>query len=277
MCRPLPGAAAAIGWKAQIFDWWASTAGPRFTMTGAAKLDHRRFWGAMNQLTADHLEEISTRVAAKIMAEYGLYTSSVALDMTNFAPWVDSANEAAPLLARDRSKQNRSVLRLLGLDLVVTRDSGIPLAWHPYPGNRPDVPVFTETLDALRASYRSIAGTTWQDGRKTGNDWLNVVFDAGQNSASNFAHLIEIGAWHVGFIPPSDHQELLAVPKTRFTPVDGSDGLTAHENTKTIYGQLQRVVMTHSPTTPRPRRYSPNSSTSTPTPRAIANRKAPPR
>jgi|GEM_PF-5663998 len=147
----------------------------------------------MNQLTADHLEEISTRVAAKIMAEYGLDTTSVALDMTNFATWVDSANEAAPLLARGRSKQKRSDLQLLGLCLVVTRDGGIPLAWHPYPGTCPDVSVFTETLDALTANYRSFAGTSWQDGKKTGNDWLNVVFDAGQNSASNFAHLIEIG------------------------------------------------------------------------------------
>lgn len=242
--------------KAKVSDWWASTAGPRFTKISAAKLDHRRFWDAMNQVTAEHLEAISTRVAAKIVADYGLDTSSVALDMTNFATWVDSTNEAAPLLARGKSKQKRSDLRLLGLGLVVTRDGSIPLAAHPYPGNRPDVSVFTDTLDALTASYRAITGTsTVQDNdtparaeTSAGNEGLTVIFDAGQNSAANFTHLIGTGARYVGSSPPSDHQDLLAVPKTKFAPVQGFDGLTAHEAARTIYGQTQRVVITHSPT-----------------------------
>lgn len=243
--------------KAKISDWWATTAGPRFTKISAAKLDHRRFWDAMNQVTAGHLEQISTRIAAKIVAEYGLDTSSVALDMTNFATWVDSTNEAAPLLARGKSKQKRADLRLLGLGLVVTRDGSIPLAAHPYPGNRPDVSVFTETLDALTASYRAITGSSTardnetaagRTGASTDDDGLTVVFDAGQNSAANFTHLINTGARYVGSTPPSDHQDLLAVPKSKFVPVDGFDGLTAHEAARTIYGQRQRVVITHSPT-----------------------------
>jgi hypothetical protein len=41
-----------------------------------------------------------------------------------------------------RSKQKRSDLRLVGLGLVVTRDGGIPLTWHAYPGNKPDVTQF---------------------------------------------------------------------------------------------------------------------------------------
>ena len=243
--------------KAQISNWWVRTAGPRFTRISAAKLDHRRFWDAMNQISAEHLTEISSRVAAKIVAEYGVDTSSVALDMTNFATWVDSTNDAAPLLARGRSKQKRSDLRLLGLGLVVTRDGGIPLAWHAYRGNRPDVSVFTQTLDALTASYRLIAGAaeppdskaTDSPARNTkSNDGLTVVFDAGQNSAANFTYLTGTGAKYVGSTPPSDHQDLLKVPASNYQLVTGFDGLTAYESAKTIYGQPQRVVMTHSPT-----------------------------
>ena len=234
--------------KAQISDWWAGTAGPRFTRIGAGKLDHRRFWDAMNQVTAEHLEQISARIAAKIVAEYDLDTSSVALDMTNFATWVDSTNEAAPLLARGRSKQKRSDLRLLGLGLVVTRDGGIPLAWHAYPGNRPDVSVFTDTLDALTNSYRAITASGQPVAAGTGNDALTVVFDAGQNSADNFTYLTGTGAKYVGSTPPSDHQDLLAISAGNYRPVEGFDGLTAYESTKTIYGQPQRIVVTHSPT-----------------------------
>ncbi|WP_051478428.1 IS1634 family transposase [Arthrobacter sp. H5] len=239
--------------KARFSEWWATTAGPRFTRIGAAKLDHRRFWDAMNQVTAEHLEAISARVAAKIVTEYAVDTSAVALDMTNFATWVDSTNEAAPILARVRSKQKRSDLRLFGLGLVVTRDGGIPLAFHPYPGNRPDVSVFTRTLDALTAAIDT-TGATGATGGTESNDAavvckdVTVVFDAGQNSAANFTYLIDTGARYVGSTPPSDHADLLAVPAGKYAPVDGFDGLSAYEDTKTVYGQPHRVVLTHSKT-----------------------------
>lgn len=238
--------------KAQIKDWWATTAGPRFTKIGAAKLDHRRFWDAMNQLTEAHLSEISTRIAARIVTHHDLDTSALALDMTNFATWVDSTNDAAPLLARGKSKQKRTDLRLLGLGLVVTRDGSIPLAWHPYPGNRPDVSVFTQTLDTLTKSFRAITdpGHPGEDGSGTvpGYEGMTVVFDAGQNSAKNFTHLINTGARYVGSTPPSDHQDLLKIPKTRFTPVPGYPGIQAHQDTKTVYGHSQRILLTHSDT-----------------------------
>jgi hypothetical protein len=64
---------------------------------------------ALNQVTVEHLPQISVR----IVAEYDLDTSSVVLDMANFATWVDSTNEAAPLLAWGQSKQKRSDLRLV--------------------------------------------------------------------------------------------------------------------------------------------------------------------
>jgi hypothetical protein len=63
--------------------------------------------------------------------------SSVALDMTNFATFIATANGKAPVAQRGKAKQKRSGLRLAGLGLVVTRDGGIPLTWHAYPGDRP--------------------------------------------------------------------------------------------------------------------------------------------
>ena len=67
--------------------------------------------------------------------------------------------------------------------------------------------VFTQTLDALTASYRLIAGAaeppdskgTDSPARNTkSNDGLTVVFDAGQNSAANFTYLTGTGAKYVG-------------------------------------------------------------------------------
>ena len=78
---------------------------------------------------------------------FGLDTSSVALDMTNFATYIDTTNDKAPIAQRGKAKQKRTDLRLVGLGLVVTRDGGIPLVWHAYPGNRPDVTQFPTMIE----------------------------------------------------------------------------------------------------------------------------------
>ena len=56
--------------------------------------------------------------------------------MTNFATFIDTGNGKAPVAQRGKAKQKRSDLRLVGLGLVVTRDGGIPLLSHAYPGEQ---------------------------------------------------------------------------------------------------------------------------------------------
>src|SRR6266699_482457 len=75
--------------KRGFADWWRTTAADRFTKISASVLDHRRFWDAMHAVTAGQLEEISHAIALRIVAESGLDCSSVALDMTNFATFID--------------------------------------------------------------------------------------------------------------------------------------------------------------------------------------------
>src|SRR5271167_3783336 len=119
--------------KRGFADWWRTTAADRFTKIGASALDHRRFWDAMHAVTLEQLEEISRAIALRIVAEFGLDCSSVALDMTNFATFIATANGKAPIAQRGKAKQKRSDLRLVGLGLVVTRDGGIPLTSLGHP------------------------------------------------------------------------------------------------------------------------------------------------
>jgi len=79
---------------------------------------------------------------------------------------------------------------------------------------------------------------------------MTVVFDAGQNSVANFAHLDAAGLGFVGSIPPSDCPDLLALPATDRHVVDAERfaGLTAHDTRREVYGADRRVVLTHSPT-----------------------------
>jgi len=142
--------------KAGFADWWKTTAADRFTKIPASALDHRRFWDAMHAVTAEQLEEASRTIAVKIVRASGVDCSSVALDMTNFATFIATANGKAPIAQRGKAKQKRSDLRLIGLGLVVTRDGGIPLTWHAYPGDKPDVTQFTTMIDQLLSQYQAV-------------------------------------------------------------------------------------------------------------------------
>src|SRR5674476_1420702 len=212
--------------------------GARRADAGAS--DHRRFWDAMDTLDADRLVEVERRLATAMTSKFGLGLSGMALDMTNFATFIDSTNDKAPFAQRGHAKQKRTDLRLVGLGMVVSRDGGVPLVGYPYPGNRPDVAVFPAVVDELVARYRALAADD-QD--------LTVVFDAGQNSAANFAHLPDVGLHFVGSLPPSEHPELLAIPARDRTSVDAGryGGLTAYETRIDALGARRRVLLTHSP------------------------------
>ncbi|HEY5880690.1 MAG TPA: IS1634 family transposase [Nakamurella sp.] len=235
--------------KAGIADWWRSTAGDRFTKISASALDHRRFWDAMHAVTLSDLEQISQSITLRLIEISGVDTSSVALDMTNFATFIATANDRAPIAQRGKAKQKRADLRLVGLGLVVTRDGGIPLTWHAYPGDRPDVTQFATMISALRGRYQAIAAATGHGADAHGEIDMAVVFDAGQNSQDNFAHLAEQQLHYIGSVPASDCPDLTALPAGARAPVDPDrfGALSAHDTRREVYGSQRRAILTHSP------------------------------
>ena len=232
--------------KAAFADWWKTTAADRFTKIGASALDHRRFWDAMHAVTAEQLEQASRAIAVRIVQAGDVDVSSVALDMTNFATFIATANGKAPIAQRGKAKQKRADLRLAGLGLVVTRDGGIPLTWHAYPGDRPDVTQFTAMTDQLVTQYRAVCASA---GVPADAAEVTVVFDAGQNSEANFAHLAGTGLHYIGSVPASDCPGLTALPASARTVVDKDrfGGLTAYDTRRETYGAQRRAILTHSP------------------------------
>ena len=230
--------------KLGFADWRAKTAAPRFARIPGTVLDHRRFWDAMHAVTLEDLAEISRRIALAIVDQSGLDCSSVALDMTNFATFIDTANRKAPIAQRGKARQKRSDLRLVGLGLVVTRDGGIPLTWHAYPGDRPDVTQFPAMIKALRGQYEQVTAACGQQPAD-----MTVVFDAGQNSEDNFAFLAGTGLHYIGSVPASDCPDLTALPASARSVVDQErfGGLTGYDTRRVVYGAERRAILTHSP------------------------------
>jgi transposase len=222
-------------------DWWATTAGDRWVRVPTAAMDHRRFWDAMHAIDTDALVEIERRVVAAMVANYGLDLSGLVLDMTNFATYIDSANDRAELAQRGHAKQKRTDLRLIGLGLVVSTDGGIPICSHAYAGNKPDVTQFADIVTEVVQRWESVADTS---------DELTLVYDAGQDSEANQAHIEATPLHFIGSLPPSQFPELLAVNARRFRAVDTDryPGLTAFDTRGVALGAKRRLIVVHSAT-----------------------------
>jgi transposase len=225
--------------KLGFADWWGTTAGDRLVKLAPAALDHRRFWDAMDVISTEQLIDIERKITERMVETFEVDLSGLALDMTNFATFIDSTNDAAPIAQRGHAKQKRNDLRLVGLGLVVSTDGGIPLVSHAYAGNHHDSVEFGDVVRELVTRFGTIG---------PGKEGLTVVFDAGQNSVDNL-ELIEGGPLHfVASLPPSDHPDLMAVPKSAYKLVDPQrfEGLSAFETKKVVFGYERRIVVTFS-------------------------------
>jgi transposase len=198
----------------------------------------------MDAIDETQLPEIERLIVAGMVETFQVDLSGLVLDMTNFATWIDSGNDRAPIVQRGHSKQKRADLRICGLGLVVSVDGGVPLVSHAYPGNKPDVTQFATMVGELVARF----GALRPDDAGPNGERLTLVYDAGQNSDDNYVLLDGSPLHFVGSLPPSDHPDLLAVTRDRYQVVDAERfvGLTAFETSKAVYGKKRRLVVCHS-------------------------------
>lgn len=235
------GRAVAPGSKAAFADWWASTAAPRFTRISPRHLGHRRFWDAMGRLGAARCPQAEETIAAHALALEGVEPSALVLDMTNFATYIATANPKAPIAQRGKAKQKRKDLRLVGLGLVATQDGAIPVLSHPYPGGKPDVTQFPDMVRRLASRYACLG-----DPRS-----LTITWDAGQNSQDNQAVVENAEFGFVTSLAPTNHQDLLDQPASRYRPADRERypgvGFFQQHGYEAL-GTTGRVLVTFSPT-----------------------------
>jgi hypothetical protein len=243
-------------------DWWASTAGPRFVKLGKTPLDHRRIWDALDRLDETDLHAIEAEIGRRIVARYSLDLSGLVLDMTHFATFIDSANEAAPIAQRGKATQKRVDLRWSAWAWSSPATAGSRWSPTPTPATGPMSP------SSPRSSTNSSPATGHAGGPRLhglvgraqaaqgrreladGVETLTLVYDAGQNSSVNHEQVEASGIGFVGSLPPSDHPGLLEIARTRYRKVDPGrfPGLTVLDTTATALGVTRRAILTHSNT-----------------------------
>ena len=152
------------------------------------------------------------RLAVAMVTEFGLDTSALALDMTNFATYIDSTNDKAPIAQRGKAKQKRTDLRLVGLGLVSAADGGVRAGLTRLRG-RPDVTQFATVVDQLVAAHTALTTAADAGAHARGRrDRLTAVVGAGgrwcsmpgQNWGPRLRRLPPAGLRYVGSVPPSD-------------------------------------------------------------------------
>jgi transposase len=226
--------------KARLADWYQRTVLRRLLPVPPGHLTSQRFWDHLSYLDAAKIQAIEEALTRTLLERFQLDLSCLLYDTTNFYTFIDSFNAAPTLAQRGKSKENRADLRIVGLALLVTRDFHIPLFHHVYPGNVHDAPTFASLTETLVARYRLFSHQV---------DGITLVYDKGNNSAGTQERLDASPYHFVGSLSPSQHPDLLRIPRARFHPLAGEDlaGVLAWRTRKQVLGAERTLVVTYNP------------------------------
>lgn len=228
--RPLP--------KTRIARWYQETILRRLLPINVKALSSQRFWDHMHYLDAKALDAIEQDLSQRLVQDYQLDIRTLFFDATNFDTFIDSAN-AARLPQRGHAKSKRTDLRIIGLALMVSADFHIPLLWQVYPGNQADSVTFSKLLPRLARRHRQLLPGIDQH--------ITLVFDKGNNSKENIDRLARTPYHIIGSLVPSQHPDLLAIPRKRFRALPAELGPTrAYRTKKKVFSREWTIVITHS-------------------------------
>jgi transposase len=222
--------------KAQLGAWFATTVLRRLLPVEPRQLSSQRFWDHMDRVDAAAIEAIEVEVVQRAVTTFQLDLGRLLFDATNYFTYIDSFNDASTLAQRGRSKQGRAALRLIGLALLVTADGHVPLGHLTYPGNQVDATTFRSFTQTLLGRLQQLTAQV---------EDVTLVFDKGNNSQANLTALAGSGLHFVGALVPSQHPQLLAVPREQFRPLAALPGISTWRTTQTICGQPRTVVVTY--------------------------------
>lgn len=223
--------------KTRLAAWYRKSVLRRLMPMAPGQLTSQRFWDNMDRVGQAEIVAIERDLSATAASRFGLDLRCLLFDATNFFTFVDSFNRRAKLPQRGHGKEGRDNLRIVGLALVVTADGDVPLFHHTYAGNQHDSVTFSSVADELADRCRRLAQGVCD---------ITLVFDKGNNSHDNL-QAVEDGPYHfVGSLVPSQHQDLLAIPRRRMRRLDKTrlPAVWSYRTKKVVFGVERTVLCT---------------------------------
>src|SRR5437763_1824847 len=225
--------------KLQFADWYRQTALTRLLPADPAWLSSQNFWNHMDQITAKHMAAFEKQMSQRLIERLHLDLRALVYDGTNFFTYINTRTPAE-LPQRGHNKQKRGDLRQVSLGLLVSTDFHIPLLHWIYAGNVADSVQFRSVTEELSAHYKELAQTCQH---------ITLIFDKGNNSEDSFETLAHSLLHFVGSLVPSQHKDLLAVPRRRFRALDNPrlGGVEVFRTQKKVFGRMHTVVVSFNP------------------------------
>src|SRR6266568_3224272 len=222
--------------KFQFADWYRQTALTRLLPADPALLSSQNFWNHMDLITADQILEFERQMTQRLIERFQLDLRALLYDGTNFFTYINTRTPSQ-LPQRGHNKQKRGDLRQVNLGLLVSTDFHIPLFHRVYAGNIHDSVEFRSITADLAAHYRDLAQSC---------DHITLIFDKGNNSAEAFQTLTETPFHFVASLVPTQHADLLAVPRRRFRALTTPrlEGVEVYRTEKKVFGGTRTVLVT---------------------------------
>lgn len=222
--------------KKGFAEWYQTTALRRLIPANKYLLTSQRFWDHMGYLGEEEIKAIEADLAAYIVREFKLDLRRLIYDATNFYTYIDTRTESE-LAKRGHSKQKRNDLRQVGLALMVTEEFHIPLFHVLYGGNINDTTQFGSVVEELIERHKAVANQC---------ERVTLIFDKGNNSGANLERVDGSPLHFVGSLVPSQYQDLLKVPRSKYQPLKGEcfEQVQAYRTRKKVFGQERTIVVT---------------------------------
>jgi transposase len=242
--------------KRALPEWYEHAAIQSIRPVAVEELDSKRFWEKWDRVSEKDVEKISSLFFKKIAGIERPAGGCFLFDTTNYYTYMASKTESE-LAARGKNKEGKDWLRQVGVALLVSRDSQLPLFYREYEGNRHDSKVFLRLIKEVVSVMRG-----------TCSGELTIVVDKGMNSDDNITLIDAMSGVH--FITTYSTyyaDELVRIKPFQFKPVDSpknrkleelgreEDRLVAHRTTGEFWGKERTVVVTYNPLTAAKQRY----------------------
>jgi transposase len=113
----------------------------------------------------------------------------------------------------------------------------IPLFHVLYGGNINDTTEFGSVIEELIKRHKAVAGQC---------ERVTLIFDKGNNSEGNIEQVDGSPLHFVGSLVPTQHQDLLKVPRSKYRPLRGEhfEQVQACRTRKKVFGQERTIVVT---------------------------------
>jgi transposase len=230
--------------KRSMWEWFSQTALLRhFPDASKTALTSQRFWDHMDKISANAVLSIWKNILRGVAKRERIDLSSVSYDGTNFYTFIDTFNARCHIAKRGKNKQGRNNLRQVSYALFCSEDGHIPLFYDIYDGNRNDAKQFPLMLEKFHRFLVELSGKDCPVPQTT------LIFDKGNNSQENFAHLDLLGLNFVGSMKLDQHKDLVQVanndPIFETCEAIELEGTKAFRVKKEVYGQERVIVVTY--------------------------------